>query len=339
MKRILVVRIGALGDTMMVTPTLRALRQRHPLAEIDVLCSELAGALLEGNPHVSRIVRLRQRNVPYAFSLEKQQLVRTLRSRRYGVAILLESAPRYRDLLTRANVPEINSFAESPFDPLQHCIVNYLGVAGVHGLKAGDLEMELHLAEVEKAAARRLLHDLPRPRVGIHVGYGPRRGKKNQSQRLRGWNPDHFLQLVDDLLRRQVQVILTGSVEDRSETERLMQGLPHDRIRSIAGHTSVRELAAVIGSVDAFVSVDTGAAHIAAALGTPLAVLWGPAIYEQTRPVSTSSPIRIVRVSVPCAPCYGTPLMKSCTQNICMEGIPPSAALEAVEDLLKRKED
>ena len=94
-----------------------------------------------------------------------------------------------------------------------------------------------------------------------------------------------------------------------------------------------------IGSLDVFVSVDTGAAHIAAALGTPLAVLWGPAIYEQTRPLSTSSPIRIVRVSVPCAPCYGTPIMKSCTQNICMEGISPGAALEAVEHLLKRKED
>ena len=171
---------------MMVTPTLRALRQRHPLAEIDVLCSELAGALLEGNPHVSRIVRLRQRNIPHAISVEKQQLVRTLRARRYGMAILLESAPRYRDLLTRANIPEIRSFAESPFDPLKHCIVNYLGVAGVRDLKAGDLEMELHLAEVETAAARRLLHDLPHPRVGIHVGYGPRRGKKNQSQRLRG---------------------------------------------------------------------------------------------------------------------------------------------------------
>ena len=339
MSRILVVRVGALGDTLMVTPTLRALRRQHPLAEVDVLCADSAGALLEGNPHVSRIVRLRQRNVPYALSLEKQQLVRTLRSRRYNVAILLERAPRYRDLLTRATIPEIRSFAEFPFEPLQHCIVNYLRVAGVHDLTAGDLDMELHLTDLESAAARRLLIDLPQPRVGIQVGYGPRRGKKNQSQRLRGWNPEHFAKLVHDLLGRKASVILTGSADDRTETERLVHGLPHDRIRSIAGHTSVRELAAVIGSLDVFVSVDTGAAHIAAALGTPLAVLWGPAIYEQTRPVSTSSPVRIVRVPVPCAPCYGTPLMKSCTRNICMEGISPGAVMEAVEDLLKRKKN
>ena len=337
MTRILVVRVGALGDTLMVTPTLRALRRQHPLAEIDVLCSEPAGALLDGNPHVSRIVRLGQRNVPYAVSLEKQQLVGALRARRYDMAILLESAPRYRDLLTRANIPEIRSFAESPFDPLQHCIVNYLGVAGADVFQAGDLDMELHLAEVETAAARSLLHDLPQPRVGIHVGYGPRRGKKHQSQRLRGWKPEHVVQLVHDLLGRRVSIVLTGSAEDRTETERFVQGLPPDRIRSLAGRTSVRALAAVIGSLDVFVSVDTGAAHIAAAVGTPLAVLWGPAIYEQTRPVSTCSPIRIVRVPVPCAPCYGTPLMKSCTRNICMEGISPGLALDAVNDLLERK--
>lgn len=337
MNRILVVRVGALGDTLMVTPTLRALRHQHPLAEIDVLCSESAAPLVEGNPHVSRIVRLRQRNVPYAVSLDKQRCVRTLRARRYDVAILLERAPRYRDLLTRAEIPEIRSFAESPFDPLQHCIVNYLRVAGVDNVEGDGLDMDLHLSDVETEAARHLLRDLPRPTVGIQIGYGPRRGKTHQSQRLRGWNPEHFVQLIRDLLARRTSVVLTGSADDRAETDRIMRDLPSDRIRSLAGQTTVRELAAVVESLDVFVSVDTGAAHIAAALGTPLAVLWGPAIYEQTRPVSTSSPIHILRVPVPCAPCYGTPAMKSCTRNICMEGITPRAALDAVEDLRGRK--
>ncbi|MDA1184379.1 MAG: glycosyltransferase family 9 protein [Acidobacteria bacterium] len=337
MNHILVVRVGALGDTLMVTPTLRALRRQHPLAEIDVLCSESAAPLVDGNPHVSRVVRLRQRNVPYAVSLEKQHCVKALRARRYDLAILLERAPRYRGLLTRAAISDIRSFTESPFDPVQHCIVNYLRVAGIGDLEGDGLDMELHLSDAETDIARRLLRDLPQPRVGIQIGYGPRRGKKHQSQRLRGWNPEHVAQLIHDLLERGTSVVLTGSAEDRAETERLVQSLPRDRIRSLAGHTTVRELAAVIGSLDVFVSVDTGAAHIAAALGTPLVVLWGPAIYEQTRPVSSRSPVQIVRVPVPCAPCYGTPLMKSCTRNICMEGITPDAALGAVEDLLGRE--
>ena len=323
----------------MVTPTLRALRRHHPQAEVDFLSSDLAGALLEGNPHVTRIVRLRRRNLPYAISFEKQQLARVLRARRYDMAVLLESAPRYRDLLTRARIPEIRSFVEAPFDAHRHCIVNYLRVAGAHDLKAAALDMDMHLSEVETATARHLLQDLPQPRVGIHVGYGPRRGKKNQSQRLRGWKPEYFAQLIRQLLQREVSVVLTGSLEDQAETQRLVKNLPPDRIRSIAGRTSVRELAAVLHSLDVFVSVDTGAAHIAATLGTPLVVLWGPAIYEQTRPFSTISPIRIVRVSVPCAPCYGTPLMKSCERNICMEGISPEAVMKAVNDLLTQQGD
>lgn len=336
-KRILVARVGALGDTLMVTPTLRALRRQYPGAEIDVLCSESAAPLVEGNPHVSRIVPLRHRNVPYAISPEKQHCVRALRVRRYDVAILLERAPRYRDLLRRATIPEIRSFTESPFDPLQHCISNYLRVAGADNLEGAALDMELHLSDADTDVARRLLHDLPQPRIGVHIGYGPRRGKKGQSQRLRGWNPEHVVQLISDLVKRRTSVVLTGSADDRAETDSLLRDLPQDRIRSIVGQTSVRAMASVIGSLDALVSVDTGAAHIAAALGTPLVVLWGPAIYEQTRPVSTCSPIQIVRVPVPCAPCYGTPLMKSCARNICMEGITPSAVLDAVENLLGRK--
>jgi ADP-heptose:LPS heptosyltransferase len=68
---------------------------------------------------------------------------------------------------------------------------------------------------------------------------------------------------------------------------------------------------------------------MAAALGTPLVVLWGPAILEQVRPLSSTSPVTVLRHPVPCAPCYDTPLMKTCRRNICMEGITGAEVLEA----------
>lgn len=72
---------------------------------------------------------------------------------------------------------------------------------------------------------------------------------------------------------------------------------------------------------------------MAAALGTPLVVLWGPAILEQVAPLSSSTPIRIVRHPVYCAPCYNTALMKTCRRNICMEGITPEQVLGAIDEL------
>jgi ADP-heptose:LPS heptosyltransferase len=124
---------------------------------------------------------------------------------------------------------------------------------------------------------------------------------------------------------------MTGSTEDRADVDAIVQGMPRDRVRSLAGGTSVRELAAIIRNLDLFISVDTGPAHMAAALATPLVVLWGPAIYEQTRPISSFASIEIVRASVPCAPCYDTPAMKSCEDNLCMKGILPDAVLESAK--------
>ena len=72
-----------------------------------------------------------------------------------------------------------------------------------------------------------------------------------------------------------------------------------------------------------------------AALGTPLVVLWDPGILEQTRPLGNPARIRIIRHRVFCAPCYGTPMMKQCRRNICMEAISPERVAAAAEELLK----
>ena len=74
---------------------------------------------------------------------------------------------------------------------------------------------------------------------------------------------------------------------------------------------------------------------MAAALGTPLVVLWGPAILEQVRPLSSTTPIRIVRHPVFCAPCYGTPRMKACRRNICMESISPQRVFREATAILE----
>jgi ADP-heptose:LPS heptosyltransferase len=283
LSRILVVRVGALGDTLMVTPAVRALRRQNPEAEIDFLCAGPAGSLLEANPNITRILRLHGRNLPYAISLEKRRLVGELRSRDYDLALLLESAPRYRELLTRAEIRTIRGFEQVPFDRSRHCIVNY----------------------------------------------GPRKKKKDQSLRLKGWDRAGWARLIPKLLDLGAGILMTGSAEDRADVQSIAQGLPRDRVRLLAGGTSVRELAAIIRNLDLFISVDTGPAHMAAALGTPLVVLWGPAIHEQTRPLSSFSPIEIVRASVPCAPCYDTPAMKTCRDNLCMKGISPDAVFSA----------
>jgi len=333
--RILVVRVGALGDTLMVTPLLRHLRARQPETELDFLCSGLAAPLLELNPHVSKLFPLRGRNVPWFLSLEKRRLVDRLRARDYDLAILLESAPRYGLLLERARLRRIRSFAETAFDPALHAIVNNLRVAGIDGVEPDDLDMDLSLGPDDERAAVRLLEGLASPRIGVHIGWGPQGRKKNQARRLRGWSLANFVQLIRRILiYSEAGVVLTGSAEDARDAEILCRTMAGGRVRSIAGKTKVRELASVIKSLDLLISVDSGPCHMAAALGTPLVVLWGPGRLEQTRPVSSFTPIRVLRHAVPCAPCQSTPLQKTCRRNLCMERITPEEVIAAAQSLL-----
>ncbi|MCA1563536.1 MAG: glycosyltransferase family 9 protein [Acidobacteria bacterium] len=330
--RILVVRAGALGDTLMATPVLPALRERHPGAAIDFLASATAAPLLAFNPHLRHVHRIVGRNLPYALSLEKRALVGTLRGAHYDLAIVLEHAPRYYRLVARARIPRVRGFRDTPFDPALHSVVNNLRAAGFEDA-APPADMRIVLVPEDERAASALLDGVAAPAVGFHAGYGPTGRKPRQDLRLRGWSADRFVELGRALAARGFHLVLTGAPEDRPLAARIASALPPNAVRVLAGRTDVRELAAVIRQLDLFVSVDSGPAHMAAAVGTPLVVLWGPGILAQTRPVSSTAPIRIVHTPVPCAPCYGTPLMKRCRQNICMESIAPAQAMAAIEEV------
>ncbi len=328
---VLVVRAGALGDTLMATPVVRAIAEAEPGTAIDFLCSAAAAPLLETNPRIRRVLPLRQRNLPWVISPEKRRLARELREAGYRYAVLLESAARYRQPLERAGIREIRSFRETPPIPTQHSIVNNLRAGG---FPAQSTDMEIYLTGEDEGRARDLLRDARAPLVGLHAGYGPPRRKRNQGQRLKGWGAANFAQLARMLIERGVTVVLTGSPDDRAEADTIAARLPPGSFLHLVGRTSVRELAAVIRRLRLYISVDSGPAHISAAAGTPLIVLWGPAIYEQVRPLSSTTPIQVVRHPVYCAPCYGTPMMRACMRNICMESISPERVMAVAQTFL-----
>ncbi len=335
------VRAGALGDTLMVTPVLPALAGRYPGAAVDVLASAGAAPLLANHPRLADVLALRWRNLPYALSLEKRALVRRLRAASYDLAVVLEQARHYLDLVGRARPARIVGFHETPFDPALSSAANNLRAAGFDDWASRPLAPEIFLEERDREEARTVLgrsEDRPlQPTyvVGLHSGYGPvGRSKRNQDDRLRGWKLENFVAVGRDLAARGMHLLLTGSVEDRPAVERIARELPAGSVVNAAGRLSVRGLAAAIEMVDAFVSVDSGPAHIAAAVGTPLVVLWGPGILEQTRPIGRLAPVTVIRHAPPCAPCYGTPLMRTCPRNVCMEAIGVEEVLRSTLKLL-----
>ncbi len=321
----------------MATPVVTALTERYPGASIDFLVSASAAPLLEGVSPIRRVFVLRQRNVPYWLSIAKRRLAARLRREQYDLAVVLEQALRYYQLVAHAGVSCVRGFYETPFDPTLHSIANNLRAAGFDDYATRSWQMLVTPADDPRGIARRLRAEHAGPLVGFHVGYGPARRKKNQEHRLRGWAPENFAAVGTRLLEQGATIVLNGAAEDRAAVKRVSALLPPARVVDLTGTLTLGESVGLIRNLDLLVSVDSGPAHIAAAVGTPLVVLWGPGILEQTRPVSSIGPVDVLREPVPCAPCYGTPLMKTCRRNICMEAIVPARVIASVEGRLRAR--
>lgn len=345
--RIAVVRAGAIGDTLMATPLVRAIRRTYPGAHLVFLCAGSACDVVRYSPHVDEVIPLAARHLPAWLSPEKSRIVRRLKELRLDSMLMLESHPSFTELARRSGAARIVSYGALPgvkgaelalFDPQKHGVENNLRAAEPLGVRPDGLQMEMHYPqEFDERIRERLGAAGIRAEarvVGIHAGWGGRKHSLEQT-RLKSWPPDRFAHIARSLVAdRKAHVVLTGAAVDRPLTEFIARESGVACL-NLAGALSLLELAALIRRLNVFVSVDSGPAHMAAASGTPLVVLWGPAILEQTRPIpSEPGAVRIIREPVPCAPCYGTLLMKTCQDNICMKRIEVGRVEEAIDEML-----
>jgi heptosyltransferase-2 len=344
--RILIIRAGAIGDTLMATPLVRALRRTFPGAYLVFLCSHWAHDVLRHNPHLDEVIPLRYRNLPAWLSLEKRRALHRLRGLNLDCTLNLETHPRFLDLVRRtgsartisyASLPGTAGFERAAFDPKLHSIESNLRLAGLLGVRPDGHQMELHYPQaLDALVAQRLAAAGIGAKdflVGVHAGWGGRRLPHNQT-RLKSWPADRFAHIIRWLMQRVgARVVLTGSSTDRPLNE-FIAGLSGVSCVNLAGELSILETAALIHRMNLYLTVDSGPAHMTTALGTPLITLWGPAIFEQTAPSAGLGPVRILYHRVHCAPCYGTPLMKTCQDNICMKEIEVFEVQKAVEQML-----
>ncbi len=344
--RVLIVRAGAIGDTLMVTPVLRAVRRSLPGAHITFVASESAAPVLRCNPHLDELLTLSHRHVPAWLSWQHWRITRRLRSSRLAWALVLESHPDFIALARRARPLRLLTYGAAapgdgiqqvPFHPQRHSVENHLRAAEVLGVKPAGTHMELaYPAEMDDLVRRRLaLAGIGHQDrlVGVHAGWGGRAHSLTET-RLKSWPPERFAEVVRELVRSKgVAVVLTGSRQDRPLTQFIAERAGVACL-NWAGELPLLGLAALIRRLRAYLTVDSGPAHMAAALGTPLVTLWGPAIRAQTAPLPGTGPVRLLDHHVACAPCYDTPLMKACRNNLCMKAIEAHEVLYAIEAML-----
>ncbi len=279
--RILIIRTGPLGETILTTPVIRALRDRFPQAHITYMVAPGREELVSANPDLNEVMTY-QRSVP------KQ--IYSMMKRSFQMAVVLQ--PTFRLVLHTflARIPfrvgfETNSGGRRllhvavPNNIEQHETARYLDVVRGLGIEPDDDEPEMCIDESTQKWTDEFLTnagvDTRRPLIGLNPGAGAT---------YRRWAKERFAK-VGDLLHKTygAQICITAGRREGTLPQEVADLMSCSPI--IINDTTTMQLAAILQKYDLFISNDTGPMHLSTAVKTPTIALFGASNPLQWGPI------------------------------------------------------
>lgn len=335
---LLVRAVNWLGDAVLTTPALGAVRAAFPRSRIAVAAKPLVAELFRHHPHVDDIL-VYEKEGRHAGAGGMLRMAGELRRRRFDAALLFQNAFDAALLAFLAGIPGREGYATdgrrlllSRAVPVTEEILRlhhaeyYLHLVAELGIpRPANPAMRLGVTGEEREAVSDRLASMGIPKGGRILGINP--GATYGSAKR--WFPDRFAAVADALSEEWgASVVLMGSGPEMplsAEVEAAMRRRPVN----LAGRTTVRELMALLSLCGFLVTNDSGPMHIAAALGVPLAAVFGPTDWRTTSPWTRRA--RIVRIGVDCSPC----MRRECDRgHECMLGVTADMVIAAARDLM-----
>lgn len=351
---ILVGMLLPIGDTLLATPALAAVRRRFPWAKITALVSQSNAGILQDNPNVDSLLFVTESGDEPGWRRFARGLS-SIRRNEYDLvinfspvgSIVLMMAGMYRRSL-RVEMPFfwwlVGGHSESFRD--RHAVDHYLRAIAPtldHHITDEERQPRLYLTARDRSSARRLLRDRglspANLLVTMHVGGDGFNGRKR-------WEPQRFAEVANRLIERfSAHVVLIGGKADVELSEQVAALIPHGAT-VLAGHTSLKETGALIEMSALFIGNDSCPLHIAAAVNTPAVGIFGPSNFEQFHPIGKRNyRQRIVHSTLPCSPCFNfigndAPWVpNNCPSPACLHAISPDVVMQAAVDLLQDPRD
>ena len=319
--RILVIRLTSLGDVILTTPVLAALRARYPDARIDYLVMASCAEAIDGNPHIDARIpfdKARHRSLPalraFARGLGAYDLVvdlhAKLRSRLLTACMAADRVLRYRKRAwwkaLGVHLRLIRYRADAPI------VTTYFKALAPLGIPVGAEDLSFTYSEADKK------------KVAAHAGAVVLAiGAANATKK---WPRDHFARLGELI---EEPIVIVGGCADTADGEAI-RGRIGGRCTNLAGALSLKESGALLAGARYVVCNDSVSFHMARAVGAPAFVIFGP-----TDPGMFTYNDRAVLVygQEPCAPCslHGD---RQCPKGHfdCMRRLTPEKVLAAIQE-------
>ncbi len=331
-KRVLVVRIGRLGDTILATPIIQALQQTCGAGVmIDFAVSPGAcTAALDLDQRINQVFPIVHRQIPWYLNRSKRALRKHSRDWPYDLVFNLECGPQCDDFIEFVHALEFfgRPCSQPRHMPGRHCVDTektiYADVLGHEATAAAVPALEIS-PQVEIRPG-----GIDGDCIILSPGFS---GVQRQGYRShRRWPDHHWNKLIDLITRSGRSIAINGSADEERCFESL---LASPGVKSLFGSPLI-ELIAAIKRARCMISVDTGSMHLATALGIPTIALFGPTNPDLTGPYPGKVPSRVLTGDVDCQPCFQTPLQKKCSFNRCMQELSPELVFAELERLISQ---
>ncbi len=341
-KRVLVIRLRSIGDTVLTTPSLYALRRFVPNAQIDVLLEDWVAPVFAGLDLIDRVI-----TIPKDSTAARARIARELRATRYDVVYNLHggttatfltrsTGARHRVGFENYQYARLhNHVAPSPLQiwqrPTLHSVEQQLALIGWTGVPVTDRPpTRLTVTESAGQSASEKLRaagfdrfDHGEPFALIHP---------TAAFDTKQWATENFARVATELRQRNLTPVVVVAPNERSFADALR---PPTSGKIVAvDNLSLPEVTAVAARAQLFVGNDSGIAHIAAAAGAPCVVIFGSSNRNHWRPWTTK-PNEIVFEELPCQPCPGY-FCGEFEKPECILRVPVERVLSAIDRVLKQ---
>lgn len=328
LQNILIIKPGAIGDLLQLTPTIRGLRKRFPDARIDILVGNATSTdLFRHHPDITDILVYDRRGEHRSFTA-LLSLWKLIRSRSYDLVVNFQRSNLKTWFLTSAALPCRILIYHKTRTRVIHAVRDHLKTVESLGISPYGDELDLYLAPEDRQHATALFesHSLDNRQV---IAFNP-----GASHPVNRWSTAQFAALADRISNElNAAVIIVGGHGDTSlahDIDRLSGSHP----LILTGTTTLLQLGAILEKSALLISGDTGPMHMATAVRTPVIALFGAADPERTGPVGARN--RVIQAKdLACVPCRSRKC--SNTHNMeCMERITEDDVFEAVREMLHK---